>query len=168
MCSPELTKGMCCICFGTLADDNIYIDDEGQRWDFHKGVCALLAGVAPAEHRVELDDLARQVRDTKNGSPANATAIRAYYGFVDSIAIEDFYDHDLEAEQQEEQYALAMMTCPYYQYTAGNAEMGTCRNGCWEEPACVTGGPFDNPPGWTDEMLTTEAARRAREERGPV
>lgn len=71
---------------------------------------------------------------------------------------------------EDEQYALAMMTCPYYQFMAGNAEMGTCRNGCWEEPACVTNGPFDDNcvPGWTPEMLTAEAARRKRDERGPT
>ena len=65
---------------------------------------------------------------------------------------------------EDEQHALAMLTCPWYQHALGNIPYDTCRNGCWEEPACETGGPFEAPPGWTPEQLTARAIERAATE----
>ena len=44
MCSPELTRGMCQVCYGTLLPENTHIDRYGNVWDVHKGVCAIEAG----------------------------------------------------------------------------------------------------------------------------
>lgn len=57
---------------------------------------------------------------------------------------------------------LAYLTCPYYQ------GVGSCRNSCYSEPTCVTGGPWDIPPGWTPERLASVAKQREQHERRPA
>lgn len=54
MCSPELTRGLCQICTGTLTPENTHVDRFDNTWDVHKGVCAIEAGdieAVPAYYR---------------------------------------------------------------------------------------------------------------------
>lgn len=34
---------ICCICFGELTPEECYVDEHGDRWDFHPGDCAVQA-----------------------------------------------------------------------------------------------------------------------------
>lgn len=92
MCSPELTKGMCCICYGTLTPDNTLFDDlhEG-RGGVHRGKCAILAGIMPEEHLPESDRLIRHIHNVPRGAQHDR-AIREYYAWIDSVCDVDHYE----------------------------------------------------------------------------
>lgn len=36
---------ICAICFGGLTPEECYVDEHGDRWDLHPGVCASAAGL---------------------------------------------------------------------------------------------------------------------------
>lgn len=95
MCSPELTRGMCCICCGTLTPENTLYDDLNEgRGGVHRGKCAILAGVGlTPEQEIEAKHLIRHVHTCVNGSLQHKQATMDYYGFVDRIATEDHYDN---------------------------------------------------------------------------
>lgn len=64
MCNPELTKGLCQICTGTLTPENTHVDSFGNTWDVHKGVCAIEAGdfdAIPLHARVAYQSLLGKV-----------------------------------------------------------------------------------------------------------
>ena len=72
-------------------------------------------------------------------------------------------EFDEEAEQRA--YDIAMLTCPYY--WSNKISDATCRNGCWEEPECITNGPFAFPPDWPAERCLARAVDRHVLERAP-
>jgi hypothetical protein len=88
MCSPELTRGMCQVCLGTLTPETTEPES-----DVHKGKCAVLAGISPPEHRERLDALIKFAHRWPHGSPQRDCAMRDYYRFVHSIAEVDHYDY---------------------------------------------------------------------------
>lgn len=96
MCSPELTRGLCCICCGTLTEENTLYDDLNEgRGGVHKGKCAILAGIyneVSAAEENRLTRLVERIRITKGNRELWMDAFREYYAFVDSIATEDHYD----------------------------------------------------------------------------
>lgn len=93
MCHPDLTKGMCCICYGTLRPETTLFEDlyEG-RGGVHKGKCAILAGIVPEEHVYESDHLIKRIHSAPPNSPRRRRAERDYYAFVDRIAEVDYYE----------------------------------------------------------------------------
>lgn len=92
MCSPELWKGLCCICIGTLTPETTLVDDLHQgRGGVHKGVCAIMAGIVPEEHREESDRLVDRIQSAVHG-PARRKFITEYYAWVYSVAAEDHYE----------------------------------------------------------------------------
>lgn len=95
MCSPELTRGMCCICFGALTLETVLFDDLGEgRGGVHRGKCAILAGVGLTdEQRVIIDDIIRTAHRLEPNSTERDCMTRAYYAYVDAIAEYDFYDN---------------------------------------------------------------------------
>lgn len=97
MCSPELTMGICCICFGTLTPENTLYDDlhEG-RGGVHKGKCAILAGIYPDSYaELVCQALIRRMHAAPNNrSPEWYEAYGRYGAFIDRIITEDHYCHD--------------------------------------------------------------------------
>ncbi|MBB3752478.1 hypothetical protein FHT44_004990 [Mycolicibacterium sp. BK634] len=93
MCSPELVKGMCCICCGTLTPENIYVDDAGVQWDFHRGKCAILGGVySDPVHEAVGEALIKAFQSLPANSAERHLMNRIYYGFADLVADEDHFD----------------------------------------------------------------------------
>ncbi|MCG7607059.1 hypothetical protein [Mycobacterium sp. CnD-18-1] len=92
MCSPELTKGMCCICFGTLTPDNTLYDDLNEgRGGVHRGVCAILAGIYPDDQARETAE--RMIAEIHAQPPGDNEVMRRYYRWVHEVAEADFYDN---------------------------------------------------------------------------
>lgn len=91
MCSPELTKGMCAICLGTVTPDNAFGNEMGLWEDLHRGFCAILAGIMPEEHLEKSDNMIRRIHATVHG-PARIVRTNEYYAWARSIAEEDHYD----------------------------------------------------------------------------
>lgn len=89
MCSPELTAGMCCICFGFIEDGTWFVDDGGYQWDFHRGVCAIEAGEVPVEYRADVSRILGWVQNLKSNADSHTMAVAAYHRLVESIATED-------------------------------------------------------------------------------
>lgn len=80
--------------------------------------------------------------------------------------MEEPFDWDGYFDDQERDYTIAMLTCPYYWNE--RIEGATCRNGCVEEPACHTGGPFEFPPDWPPERCLSRAVDRHVHEHPPA
>lgn len=93
MCSPELTKGMCCICFGTLTPENTLYDDlhEG-RGGIHRGVCAILAGIYPDEQIEETAERLIADLHAEPYGPHRNWMMRKYHEWVHAVATENHYD----------------------------------------------------------------------------
>lgn len=96
MCSPELARGICCICYGALRPETTLVDDlyEG-RGGVHKGKCAILAGIIPEGHLAESDALIKRIHGLPPNSWARSQAAKAYHDFAERIA---------EANYEEERY----------------------------------------------------------------
>lgn len=94
MCSPELTRGMCAICYGTVTPDNAYSDDLLLWEDLHRGKCAILYGLGMnKEQRVITSDMIDTAHRLQPNSPERECMMRAYHAYVDAIATEDYYDN---------------------------------------------------------------------------
>ncbi|OMC52530.1 hypothetical protein A5742_16405 [Mycolicibacterium fortuitum] len=91
MCSPELTRGMCQICTGTLTPDTTHVDRYGNVWDVHKGVCAIHAGEVPHGHEFTYGWFMRRIHSASTQS-VRQEIIKAFYKWVKEIADEDHYD----------------------------------------------------------------------------
>jgi hypothetical protein len=91
MCSPELTRGICCICFGSLTPDNTLHDDLNEgRGGVHRGKCAVLAGIySDDDAAAEGEYLIRHMHNCAYGSRQHDKALKNYYAFVDRISTED-------------------------------------------------------------------------------
>lgn len=90
MCSPELTRGLCQICTGTLTPDNTYVDREGNMWDVHIGVCAIHVGQVPYGHEVAYGQYMQRMHDASTQTVRQGI-IKAFYKWVKEIADEDHY-----------------------------------------------------------------------------
>lgn len=94
MCSPDLCKGICCICYGTLTPENTLYDDlhEG-RGGIHKGICAYHAGIVPAEHQKQYDVWMSSLKTCPPQGGIRGMLIQGFYQWVASVAEEDYYDN---------------------------------------------------------------------------
>lgn len=72
---------ICCICFAELTTADAYEDENGQKWDAHKGRCALLAGYVSADLKPEYDRLIAAVHAATGEEKHRA--LSAYYAFCD-------------------------------------------------------------------------------------
>ena len=85
------------------------------------------------------------------------------------MALWDDWGNPLDDEAEEiddRNFAVAMVTCPYY--WADRIPGAMCRNGCWEEPMCQTSGPFDPGPLWPAERCLARAVDRHVHEPPPA
>lgn len=79
---------------------------------------------------------------------------------------EDIYQsEDVDEDDLQKATDITMMTCPYY--WADRIPDAMCRNGCWQEPTCQTGGPWDTYPDWPPERLLAYAVDRHVQEPFP-
>lgn len=89
MAYPDLTRGLCIICYGSLSDETRDESCSG----VHKGVCALLAGVGFTDEQQEFSyDLIADAHSEAPNSPARREATERYYRYIRGIATEDHYD----------------------------------------------------------------------------
>lgn len=93
MCSPELTKGLCQICTGTLTPENTHVDRDGNVWDVHKGVCAVHAGEVPYGHAAKYSWYMKRMRNASTQA-VRQSIIKAFYVWVKQVADEDHYRND--------------------------------------------------------------------------
>ena len=96
MCSPELTRGLCQICTGSLTPENTFVDDDGNAWDEHKGVCAIHAGAidpVPYYHRPTYVRYLARIQRAKT-QWTRQEIIKAFYKWVNSVAEEDHRGDD--------------------------------------------------------------------------
>lgn len=93
MCSPELTRGLCQICTGTLTPENTHVDRHGNTWDVHKGVCAIEAGdveAVPLMYRSTYSWYMERIR--KGSTPEVKRLIsRKFARWIREVAEEDHY-----------------------------------------------------------------------------
>lgn len=92
MCSPELTRGMCQICTGTLLPENTHIDRYGNVWDIHKGVCAIEAGdmeVVPPYYRDTYCWYMDRIHDAST-SEVRRLIVRKFKRWIREIAPENY------------------------------------------------------------------------------
>ncbi|SIL72728.1 Uncharacterised protein [Mycobacteroides abscessus subsp. abscessus] len=82
--------GLCCICFNSVTADNAYVDSGGDRWDFHRGKCAVLAGEVPAEYQARFDNILAWIKSLETSPESRVMALREYYRLVDEVTDEDF------------------------------------------------------------------------------
>lgn len=93
MCSPELTKGLCQICTGTLTPENTHVDYDGNVWDVHKGVCAIHAGQVPYLHRMQYSWYVQRMHNAST-QEVRRVITNAFYKWVREVADEDHYCND--------------------------------------------------------------------------
>jgi hypothetical protein len=92
MCSPELTRGTCCICFGTLLPETALYEDCGEgRGGVHRGVCAILGGYYPSDELAYIGGMLIHFRHRATTQKERDEATNAYYGWVHSVADEHHY-----------------------------------------------------------------------------
>jgi hypothetical protein len=93
MCSPELTRGMCRICTGTLTPETTYVDRHGNRWDVHKGVCAIEAGEideVPLYHQSQYGVYMQRIHNASTAE-VRRVIVGAFVKWVREIARENHY-----------------------------------------------------------------------------
>lgn len=90
MCSPELTKGMCQICTGTLTPDTIHVDRHGNVWDIHKGVCTMLAGEVSMVYAVAYSQYMERIRKASS-QEVRRVIVNAFHKWVRQVADENHY-----------------------------------------------------------------------------
>jgi hypothetical protein len=86
--SPELTNGLCCICFGQLEITTAYTDNQGM-WDFHRGRCAYLAGYTAPEHQELSDMFTALIHMNTHEDPRWGITLRLYYKWISSLGLEN-------------------------------------------------------------------------------
>ena len=91
MCSPELTKGMCQICTGTLTPETTHVDRDGNAWNVHKGVCAMHAGQVPAVHAAKYWWYVERMHKAST-QEVRRSIMRSFYEWVREVAEENHYD----------------------------------------------------------------------------
>jgi hypothetical protein len=80
MCRPmPFDPTMCCICFETIVDGEHYLDAEGQKWDVHRGVCAIHAGHVPSTLQAVYDQSIETIHHLTGD--AKRDAIRVFYAW---------------------------------------------------------------------------------------
>lgn len=95
VCAPELTRGLCQICTGTLTPETTHVDRFGNAWDVHKGVCAILAGdswAVPFLHRPSYHWLLAQISKAST-SEVRRIKIKTFNKWVRQVADEDHYHY---------------------------------------------------------------------------
>lgn len=90
MCSPELTRGMCQICTGTLTSETTYVDRDGNLWDVHKGVCAIEAGEVPFVHQEKYSWYMSRACNAST-QEVRRSIIKAFKKWIREIADENHY-----------------------------------------------------------------------------
>ncbi|QGJ93701.1 hypothetical protein SEA_HANNACONDA_60 [Mycobacterium phage Hannaconda] len=90
MCSPELIRGMCAICTGALAPDNTYVDEFGNRWDLHKGVCAMHAGQVPPHHAPMYWGYVARIHNAPTPE-VRRVVTKSFYKWIKEVAEEDHH-----------------------------------------------------------------------------
>jgi hypothetical protein len=90
MCSPELRKGICQICMGTLTLENEHVDRDGNRWDVHRGVCAILAGEVPYQHQAAYSNWMQRLHRASTNAVRDSIR-KAFYKWVRQVATENHY-----------------------------------------------------------------------------
>lgn len=88
---PDLTRGLCQICTGTLTPENTHVDRDGNTWDVHKGVCAMHAGQVPPQHQVKWSWYVGRMHNASTGA-VRRSITRAFYKWIDEVADENHYD----------------------------------------------------------------------------
>ena len=93
MCSPELTKGLCQVCTGRLTPETTHVDSYGERWDVHKGVCAIEAGAIDALPLIHRDTYWWYVTRIHNASSSEVrrSIVKALKKWIREIAKENHY-----------------------------------------------------------------------------
>ena len=103
MCSPELTKGLCQICTGTLTTDNTQVDRLGNTWDVHKGVCAIEAGcieAVPAYYRGTYFWYLGRIKSAST-SEVRRLVVRKFTRWIRGMADENHYYTALELTEED-------------------------------------------------------------------
>lgn len=75
---------MCCICFEGIAEGQHYQDARGQKWDVHRGVCAIHAGHVAPYLQPTYDQLVETIHHLEGDS--KAAAIRVFYAWAERVA----------------------------------------------------------------------------------
>lgn len=96
-------------------------------------------GTRPSKHRVTTDQLGWWV-------PAVRDADGNFWGYTSSTE-EDYAKWvalPLDRELTEAEIEKEMTSCPYYRryFNLGDDGDGICQSGCYDEPVCVTSGPW--------------------------
>lgn len=99
MCSPELVRGICQICTGTLTPETTHVDRDGNQWDVHRGVCAMHAGEIPAEHVPEYTVYIRRIKAASTQNVRQAI-IKSLHGWIERVADENHYRTDGPAGEE--------------------------------------------------------------------
>lgn len=90
MCSPELTRGLCQICTGSLTPQTAHVDRDGNVWDVHKGVCAIEAGHVPDAHAATYREYMNRAHNAATPD-VRRRSIKAFKKWVREIADENHY-----------------------------------------------------------------------------
>lgn len=98
MCHPELTRGLCQICTGTLTPETTHIDRDGNVWDVHRGVCAMLAGECPPIHAAKYWQYMERMHNAST-QEVRRVITNAFHKWVREVADEDHYDNSFTPEQ---------------------------------------------------------------------
>lgn len=94
MAHPDLWKGICCICMGTLTPENTLYEDCGEgRGGLHKGVCAYHAGDTSPEHQKLSELFSELLVKMDNKDPLRDVVFHLYDEWIRSLGLEDHYDH---------------------------------------------------------------------------
>lgn len=93
MCHPDLTRGLCQICWGQLTPETTFVDRDGNTWDVHKGVCAIESGAPDAVPYFHQDKYWWYMKRINAASTAEVRRIivRAFTKWIREIAEEDHH-----------------------------------------------------------------------------
>lgn len=90
MASPELYRGICSICHGTLFVSNVQSWDLGDgRGGVHRGVCAIAAGIYPPGHGDRFATLLSDYKAAERNSDEANQLLKRFYQMAAEVSAED-------------------------------------------------------------------------------
>lgn len=128
MASPELYRGICSICYGTLFQSNALSWDLGDgRGGVHRGVCAIHAGFYPAEHAARFEQILADYHAAMDKQPHSSEAhalLMRYYEMASEVA-----DEDHDADHVERRFEQLKQ-----KWDSETSHMSTIHDMCVENP----------------------------------
>ena len=96
MTSALDTRPMCCICYGSIDPRDIYVDEKGDPWDFHWGICALETGRIPKKYAADYARLQTRMELVRKIDRHRYTTLSGYYQWIERTVLDMLENESFE------------------------------------------------------------------------